>query len=82
MGECEEKTTRPRGRLRQAPDVLTSGPNGHVVLYLLTRVVHLNGDIDSLMAADPPGTTKILNDSSAEGGCLLYLSSLTFLTLM
>jgi hypothetical protein len=77
-----KKKDGPRGCPRQAPDVLTSGPNGHVVLYLLTRLVHLNGDIDSLMAADPPGTTKCLNDSSAEGGYILNLASLTFLTLM
>jgi hypothetical protein len=64
--------------LRQAPDVLTSGPNGHVVLhhstYLRTRLVHLNGHMDSLTAADPPGITRILSDSRAEGRYFLNLA--------
>ena len=34
--------------------------------------------MDSLIAGDPPGTTKILNDSRAEGRYILNLASLTF----
>lgn len=38
--------------------------------------------MDTLMAADPPGTTKSLSDSRVEGRYTLNLASLTFLTLM
>jgi hypothetical protein len=84
MVECKEKKMGPRGRPRQAPDVLTGGQTGTLChsTYLRTRLVHLNGDMDSLMAAGPPGTTNILSDSRAEGRYLLNLASLTFLTLM
>jgi len=64
-------------------DVPTGGT--HVVLhstYHRMGSVRLNGHMDSIMAADTPGTTKVLNDSRAEGRYTLNLASPTFLTLM
>ena len=85
----KSKKTGRRGSARQAPDDLTSGVLRarvrHVVLYSIHHrmiSVRSNGPIDTLMAAEPPGTTKSLTDGRAEGRYTLNLASLTFLTLM
>jgi hypothetical protein len=78
-------------RVRRSPNALTSGrrPNVQHSVYLVldsthqrTRSVPSNGYRNTSMATDPPGPTKDLSDSRAEGMSIFALSSFTFLTLI